>query len=648
MDIKRVLGPDGLMAKNMPGYEHRPQQIEAALAIDRSLTSRRHCMVEAGTGVGKSMAYLLPVIDHVVNGKRVVVSTHTIYLQSQLIAKDIPFLRQILPWHKFRVALVKGRSNYACLNNFDMELGQLSLYADPNLDRIKEWLNETETGDLSELNFQFSAWSDICSDQDTCHHQDCKWFDKCFYYKMRKTASEADIIVTNHSLFFSDLAIRGSNPKAGILPEYDAVVFDEAHHLEDIATKVFGVEYTSFSMPALLSKVKRLKGTGVDPMRLQNIEDLNTELLEMFSGNPKQEFFFDDVYGRGQKDRIENTASTLCNALDGLNREMLDLDTEGRPELKERIDGLRRICGRLKDEIMLLFFGPNEGHFKWGERVNSGRYTNCFLRYSPLSVSDILPDSLWSQVSSAILTSATITGSGGFSYLKSRLGLADCDELIEDSPFDFQKQCLLYVPRHLEFPSDNSAYADKISDEIEGLVLASGGRAFLLFTSYRMMHAVYDRLFGRLPYVLMKQGDMANEELIQEFLKQENACLFGVHSFWEGVDIRGEALSCVVIDKLPFASPDSPVNKARADAVTASGGNGFTEYAIPQAQTRLKQGFGRLIRTKNDKGVVAILDSRLVKKFYGREFLKFLPQCPVTFKIDDVRAFYNGKPSGIR
>lgn len=643
MDIERILGLDGLLSKHMPGYEYRPQQIEAASAIRRSLASRRHCLLEAGTGVGKSMAYLLPVIDYIKRRKKVVISTHTIYLQSQLIAKDIPFLREILPHSKFTVALVKGRGNYLCLNNFDAEYGQLSLYSEANLDRIQKWIQETETGDVADLDFRFSAWSDICSDQDTCRRQDCRLYHRCFYYKMRNIAAEADIIITNHSLFFSDLAIRMENPKAGILPEYDAVVFDEAHHLEDIATRVFGIEYNSFLVPSLLNRVKRTKDIGIDPKRLQGIEDINTELLGIFAHNPKQEFFFDDVYNQGCKDQVESAATGLCTMIDGLDRELIEQNTEGKPELKERIDGLRRVCSRLRDDVNSLFFGPSEGHFKWGERVKSGRYTNCFLRYSPLSVADILPDALWKTTNSVILTSATIANSGGFSYIKSRLGINDCDEAVEDSPFDFAKQCLLYVPRHLEFPNDSFQYADKVAGEIEQIVKASGGRAFLLFTSYRMMNAVHERLSGRLPYMLMKQGDLSNEELVREFLKHENACLFGVHSFWEGVDIKGEALSCVVIDKLPFATPDSPMNKARAEAVTSSGGNGFTDYAIPQAQMRLKQGFGRLIRSSSDRGVVAILDSRLVKKAYGREFLRFLPQCPMTFNKEDVKAFFDGK-----
>ena len=643
MDTKGILGPKGLVSKHMPGYEYRPQQIAMAWTIEDALSARKHCIAEAGTGVGKSMAYLLPAIKHALSGKKVVVSTYTLYLQAQLVNKDIPFLQGILPGRKFKAVLMKGRGNYLCLSNYDAELSQLYLVGDANLGKLQRWAQETETGDVSELDFSFPGWSDICSDQDTCHHQECRRFSKCFYYKMRKAAADADIVVTNHSLFFSDLAIRASDPNSGILPDYDAVVFDEGQHLEDVATKVFGIEYSNFRIPSFLNRVRRTRAIAVDPQRIQAIDDLNGDLFGAFARSSKQEFFFADVYEQMGKAGIEETASTLCTMLDGLNRELSGQETEGQQDLEDRLNGLRRMCGRLKEDMTLLFFGPAEGYFRWGERPANGRFVNCFLRYSPLTVADILCEVLWKQVNTAVLTSATLSNSGTFSYIKARLGVPECLEAIEDSPFDFQSQCLLYIPKHLDFPSESPAYADKVADEIAEIVKASGGRAFLLFTSYRMMNAVYERLFGRLPYVMMKQGDMSNELLVQEFLRRENACLFGVHSFWEGVDIRGEALSCVVIDKLPFGVPDNPVNRARVDAITEAGGDWFVEYAVPQAQMRLKQGFGRLIRTKTDRGVVAILDSRLVKKSYGRQFLRFLPQTPVTFEVEDIRAFFERK-----
>ena len=640
MRIEKVLGPDGTLAASMLEYEYRPQQIEAALAITRALSRKEHCLVEAGTGVGKSMAYLLPAIEHALAVGKVVVSTHTLYLQAQLIGKDIPVLQSILPGTDFKAVLMKGRGNYLCLNNLDNETGQLLLTQDGHVDKIQAWSRETRTGDVSELDFQFSGWSEICCDLDTCHNQQCRFFGKCFYYKMRKEAQEANIIVTNHALFLSDLAIRKYDPSGGIIPDYKAVIFDEAHHLEDVATKVFGIECGSYRIPNLLSRIKRTKGIGISAEKLKTIGDLNDELFGSFARHSRQEFFFSDVYERSGKDNVEAAASTLCTLLDGLARELADVNTDGQPHLTDRLNGLRRMTVRLKEEFHTLFFDKSEGYFRWGERPASVKRNNCFLRYTPLSVADILREKLWSETESAVLTSATLSNSGTFGFIKGRLGLDESGEAIEDSPFDFRRQCMLYIPRHLDIPSDNPAYTDAVAREIEMLVEASGGRAFLLFTSYRMLNAVYDRLFGRLSYVMMKQGDMSNEMLVQDFLNRESAVLFGTHSFWEGVDVRGEALSLVVIDKLPFAVPDSPVNKARVDAITAGGGDWFREFSMPQAQMRLKQGFGRLIRTKRDKGVVAILDSRLVKKYYGREFLRFLPKCPVTFRMADVRSFY--------
>ena len=640
MDIEKILGPRGTISHHLPGYEFRPQQIEAALAIERSLASKQHCLVEAVTGVGKSMAYVIPAVKHAISGKKVVISTYTLYLQAQLINKDIPFLQSVLPGRKFKAVLMKGRGNFLCMNNYDAELGQLLLVGDKNLDKLRKWARETETGDLTELSFPFSGWSDICSDQDTCHHQECHYFTKCYYYNMRRAASESDLIVTNHSLFFSDLAIRMSDPKAGILPDYDAVIFDEAHHLEDVATKVFGVEFSNYRIPSFLNRVRRTRAISVDPQRIQSIDELNSSLFDVFGRGVKQEFFFSEVYGREGQERIESTAKMLGSLLDSLNAELSDQETAGNPELEERLSVLRRMGARLKDDLGLLFFGASEGYFRWGERPSNGKVVSCWLRYSPLSVAGVLSEALWRQVNTAVLTSATLSNSGTFGYLRARLGVPECVETIQDSPFDFEKQCLVYVPRHLPFPSESGEYADLVAGEIEGIVQASQGRAFLLFTSYRMMNAVYERLCGKLPFAMMKQGEMSNEALVQKFLEEENGCLFGVHSFWEGVDIRGERLSCVVIDKLPFAVPDSPVNKARVDAITESGGDWFKEYSMPQAQMRLKQGFGRLIRTTKDHGVVAILDSRLVKKSYGREFLRFLPQTPVTHKLSDIREFF--------
>jgi len=639
MDLRKIFEPGGRMSELMPDYECRPQQIEVALAIQRALENKTHCLAEAGTGVGKSIAYLVPMALHSLTGKKVIVSSFTLHLQAQIVNKDIPIVQSVLP-RPFTVALMKGRSNYLCLNSLDIETPNFLLIGDPLFERIRQWSRETNTGDVAELGFTFPNWGDICSDQDMCRRLECRYFNECFYYKARKAASEADIVVVNHSLFFSDLAIRMADPNGGVLPGYHCVVFDEAHHIEDTATKAFGIEFSNWRIHSLLSKVRRTRGIGVNPERLQAIEDLNKGLFDIFANYEKQEFFLEDVYSGRRRSDIENAVHMLCTLLDGLNSELAEQNTEGRPELAERLSGLRRICARSSEDLFGAFFGDYEDYVRWVEKARNGKFVTCILRCSPLEVGGLLSEHLWRRVETAVLTSATLATSGQFRYVKARLGISDCVETIQDSPFDFQKQCLLYVPQHLDYPSDNPAYADVVANEMEQIVRASGGRAFLLFTSYRMMNAVYERLSERLPYVLLKQGDKPNEQLVQEFRDHKGACLFGVHSFWEGVDIPGEALSCVVIDKLPFSVPENPIHRARVEAIKSRGGDWFKEYALPQAQMRLKQGFGRLIRSSTDRGVVAILDSRLIKKAYGVEFFRSLPLSPVTHSIEDVRNFF--------
>ena len=638
-EIAELLGPGGRFARLCPGYEHRDEQVAMTQAVADALLHKEHLLVEAGTGVGKTVAYLTPAILHAAGGRRVIVSTHTINLQSQLVNKDIPLMREVMDEHPFQAVLMKGRANFVCLREMDHYQESLP-YEDSEFERLKNWAAQTETGDISELDFAFADWNEVCCNVDTCKGQECPYnAERCFYYRMRRAAHAADIVVANHALFFADLSLRMVNPREGVLPDYDAVIFDEAHHLEDVATDSFGIEFSNYRVPHLLNRIKKCREIDIPPGELQFVERVNNELFDAFARIDRSEFFFDDLYESEGRSRVENIAADLLTSLDSLNTQLAGQDTVGDNELKDRIDGYKNMVTRMRTELHSIFFGDQPDYFRWAERPSGSRFVTCYLHYTPVNVSDLLTDALWNRTDTVVCTSATLSNSGTFCYIKNRLGIDETNELILGSPFDFMSQSLLYVPDDLECPSASEDYADSLADRIREILLATNGRAFMLFTSYRMMHSVFDRLADTVPFRLLVQGDMANERLLEEFRKDPRACLMGVHSFWEGVDVKGERLTCVIIDKLPFAVPDTPVNKARCDRIQREGGNWFAEYAVPQAQIRLKQGFGRLIRTKSDYGVVAILDSRIHRKYYGKEFLRYLPRCKGTKSVSKIRSF---------
>lgn len=664
-NITKLLGPKGRFSKLCEGYEHREEQVQMAEAVADALLHKEHLLVEAGTGVGKTVAYLTPAILHSTDGRPVIVSTHTINLQSQLISKDIPLMQLVMDDHPFKAVLMKGRSNFLCLQELDHAQASLP-FDDPVFEKLKKWVRETQTGDISELDFSFPEWSEVCCNVHTCRGKECPYNAggagqngtdgahrtngtdgqhapgqqrSCFYYKRRREANSADIVIVNHALFFADLSLRMINPREGILPDYGAVIFDEAHHLEDVATDAFGIEFSNYRVPMLLNRIKKRRDIIVDPGELQFIESVNNQLFDTFARMRKPEFFFDELYESEGKTRVETTANELITVLDGLNTQLSGQDMEGNPELKDRVDGYRRMLTHAREELKEVFFANQPDYFRWAEKPSGGKFVSCYLHFTPVNVAELFKEHLWSTIDSIVCTSATLSNSGTFCYLKNRLGAPDCSELLVGSPFDFMTQTMLYVPDDLDFPSDTDEYRDALAERIRDILLATNGRAFMLFTSYRMMHAAFDRLVNQVPFRLLVQGDMSNERLIAEFREDENACLMGVHSFWEGVDVKGERLSCVIIDKLPFAVPDTPTNKARCERIEAEGGSWFMEYAVPQAQIRLKQGFGRLIRTKSDYGVVAILDARIHGKFYGKEFLKYLPRCKGTKSVSKLRSF---------
>ena len=645
---EEILSEGGALSSLLPGFTYRPQQIAVARAISTAFEAGEICLAEAGTGVGKTMAYLVPAIEQIRKGKTVVISTHTLNLQGQLMQKDIPLLQEAVGEPGFEAVQVKGMGNYLCRANLEFESSQPLLIQDPMYQKILEWVQETETGDQAEIPFRVANWSELSCDRDSCHRQDCAWYDTCFYYGMRRAAEKAGLLVVNHALFLSDLVIKMGDPGAGILPPYDLVIFDEAHRLEEVAAKTFGIEYSNYRIPSFLNRIRRIKGAEIDPGKVDTVESLNKDLFSLLDGAPRSEFTLPEALDRsrmaelhGIGSRLEIVLKDLHGALTGQARDIGDSDER----LRDRLDGHSRTCGRLVSELHAILFEEDPAWFVWGEKTRFDpsqprRVVQQTLHRTPISVADLLSETFWDSIGGAALLSATLSNSGGFSYVRSRLGIPKAREAVVGSPFDFRTQSLLYVPAHLPFPSNDPEYVELISREIGQIITCSRGRAFILFTSFKMLNAVADRLERMVKFPLLCQGEMPNAALLAHFRNTPNACLLGTNSFWEGVDVQGEMLSCVIIDKLPFSVPDTPMARARMQAVEQAGGNSFSDLSVPEAQIRLKQGFGRLIRTQSDRGVVAILDSRILKKTYGRSFVQVLPPARFTRSMQDVKAFY--------
>jgi ATP-dependent DNA helicase DinG len=644
-NIKKYFSKSGLLSQRLPHYIPRPEQIAVAEVVEAAMSGQGQlALIEAGTGVGKTLAYLIPALQHATPQNKIVISTHTLALQGQLSEKDVPFVQSIWPY-PFAAAVVKGRGNYLCQMEMDAVKEDLWTFDDPQWAAMRDWSRGTETGDMAELPFISPSWVEIRANADTCKGQECRFYDKCFYYSMRRAAQEASILLVNHALFFSDLAVRGSGePDAKLLPDYSFVVFDEAHHLETAAAAAFGVSFSSGTARQLDVRIETL----------QSIEQQAQELFRPFVMSDRADFLVEKVLGQEGLLIAREQVEILGFLLDTLCADLLKQETHGQSALKDRVDGLRRQCMRAKEELLLLFLTDHENYLRWGTCVTgrSRRGPVATLHWTPISVAPLLAEALWKEprMLGAALISATLSTGGGFDYLKGRLGIPEpppdsprsITEMVAGSPFDYRSCCLLYLPSHLPAPSDDPGYLHQSLEEMLGLISASRGGAFLLFTSHRALNAAYALLLqSDLPYPLLRQGEMPNARLVEAFKQEKDAVLLGTQSFWEGVDVPGLGLRLVIIDRIPFAMPDSPLHKARVDRIVHDGGDWFQDFALPQAQLRLKQGFGRLIRTQRDWGVVAILDSRMIRKSYGLSFLRYLPQATRTASMDDVRQFYH-------
>jgi len=642
--LYQFFGPGGVLAKAHPAYEFRRGQLQMAEAVEQALTEKRHLIVEAGTGTGKTLAYLLPVIR---SGKRVIISTGTKTLQEQLYFKDIPFLQEHLG--ELRVSYMKGRANYLCrkklydltdqpvLNGLD-EINQYRM--------ISDWEKTTETGDraeLAEMPENSQLWSKLDARTDRCIGTECQQFDRCFITEMRRRAAESDIIIVNHHLFCADLAIKSAvdrAPDAGVLPEAGVVVFDEAHELEDVATDFFGVSVSNLRVEDL---VRDVEGT----LRRGNLP-LAQALAASARVRERSQLFFSILPPGEGRFAFENRAEFLEENGDefiGLQNTLLHLYTElqGISEKPEEVHSLLRRIDELRVQLGFVMESNQKNTVFWIERrvARGGRggQQNVFLQATPISVSDILKQTLFDHLETAVLTSATLAVGGGFDYIRGRVGLEHAREMIVPSHFDYPSQALLYVPPDLPDPREPQ-FVERASQRVRQLLEISRGRAFCLFTSYSFMNQLYERLLGELEFPMLLQGTAPKNALLEEFRITPNAVLFATSSFWQGVDVQGDQLSCVIIDRLPFAVPSDPVVSARVKAIDENGGNAFFEYQVPSAVISLKQGFGRLIRSLHDRGLLCLLDNRILKKQYGKVFLNSLPDYAKTTDIGAVERFF--------
>jgi len=633
--IREIIGPKGRLAQAWPGYEHRPEQLRMAEEVARAFGQDDIALVEAGTGTGKTLAYLIPAL---LSGKKTVVSTGTKNLQDQIFDKDIPFIREHLG-QGFRAACLKGRENYLCLYRykaFSREPTFAVVHEAVFWDALQKWAGTTSTGDRAELTKlpeDFAAWSDLSAGGDRCLGHKCPEFKDCFIQRARRRAAAADLVVVNHHLFMADLAVRDQG-YGEVIPEYGAVIFDEAHQFESVATQHFGLAVSSWRLAELRSDAQRalVKAGRVDPGLGQALTVLGHQAdvlaRRFFSQAGEIELW-------GADDPVmDELRSFGGKALAGLDDLAARLETAARGD--EEIEALAVRARLISRELGFILEGTDSKFVYWAERRGRG----VFLRASPIDVAPFLEERLYSQGLTLVFTSATLAAERSFNYFKKRLGLfAEIEGLVLDSPFDYNSQTILYVPKNLPYPG-NAGFLQALAGEIERLLRLSRGRAFVLFTSYRNMNFAAERLEDSLPWPCLIQGQAPRSALLERFRQETGSVLLATHSFWQGVDVPGESLSAVIIDKLPFPPPDRPLIKARAERLREQGQNPFQAYHIPEAIITLKQGLGRLIRAKTDQGLLAVLDSRLVTKAYGRKFLASLPQTRLTHDPAMVEKFF--------
>jgi ATP-dependent DNA helicase DinG len=656
--LHEFFAPGGILARSPLPFEYRPGQLEMAKAVERALSERRHLIVEAGTGTGKTLAYLLPALR---TGQRVIVSTGTKALQDQLFFRDVPFLETLLG--ELRVCYMKGRANYLCRRKLFALRDQPILSGLDEIDeyrQIAEWEQITETGDRAELSAlpeSSALWHKLDARSDACLGSTCPDYRRCFITEMRRRALESDLIIVNHHLFFADAAVRlaaGNAPDAGVLPESAAVIFDEAHELEEVASQYFGRSLSNLRFEDLARDTDvLLRGQSSATQIPALTQQLRERARLFFAALPmpadgRHPFTNREEFLESSGDLYLAVRSTL---------KLIEAEMERLTEVDEA-HGLEARAASLRADLEFMLESTATNMVFWLERrisaapaatsaqrsASRGSARSTFLQATPIDVSELLRTRVFEQIPTVVLTSATLTVQGSFEHIRRRLGLNETRELIVPSHFRYREQALLYLPPSMPDPREPD-FVVAAATTIERVLRVTRGRAFCLFTSYTQMRALYERLLPVLDFPLLLHGTAPRKALLEEFRATPNSVLFGTSSFWQGVDVQGEALSCVIIDRLPFAVPSDPVVQARMRAIEESGGRPFFDYQVPEAVLTLKQGFGRLIRSLEDRGVLVLLDPRITRQRYGQIFLQSLPPYRITKTITDVESFFAPKPA---